>query len=149
MTCTMALHFQPTDKSLIVSGKTFVVKDIIKVHGGIWDAQKQNWLIPIEKDGPEFRANLLDALSVAMKAKKEAKAAERPYIRPPETVGIAQANERATIKRLVSQGSVWLCCENCTVISWQRQLVTCDSCARDEGPYKNTFRVRGMTYTGD
>jgi hypothetical protein len=138
----MTLNFQATDKNLIISGKTFMIKDVIKTHGGRWDNQKQNWAIPIEKDSPEFRSNLLESLSAAIQA-------ERSYIRVPQSIEIAKANERATIKRLVSQGSTWLCCEDCTVINWQRQLVTCDECARDEGPYKNTFRLRGMIYTGD
>ena len=136
----MALQFKTDDKSLMISGKTFDIKDIIKSHGGRWDSQKQ-WCVPIEKDSPEFRASLLHNLSVVK--------ARDAYSRSPEGIAAAKANERAIIKRLAERGSSWICCENCVVIDWVRQHTACDACAADCGPYKNSFRVRGMVYTGD
>jgi len=35
------------------------------------------------------------------------------------------------------------------VIDWARQHTSCDVHAVDYGHYKNTFSVRGRTYTGD
>jgi hypothetical protein len=144
----MALQFKTDDKSLMISGKTFDIKDIIKSHGGRWDSQKQ-WCVPIEKDSPEFRASLLHTLSAVVKARDAAAAAERAYSRSPEGIAAAKANERAIIKRLAEQGSSWICCENCVVVDWLRQHTTCDTCASDCGSYKNSFRVRDMVYTGD
>ena len=145
----MSLIFNVIDKNLIIKGKTFDIKDTIKGHGGRWDTLTQSWYVPIEKDSAEFRSSLLDLLSSAVKAEKDKKEAERAYSRSPEGIAAAKANERAIIKRLVSQGSSWICCENCIVIDWARQHTACDACAQNEGLYKNSFRVRGMIYTGD
>jgi hypothetical protein len=137
----MALEFKTYDKSLIISGKTFVIKDLIKTNGGKWDDQKKSWSVPIEKDSPDFRLLLLDELNAAIRKEKALKAAARS----PEGIAAAKANERAIIKRLASQGSYWICCENCTVVDWMRKHTTCDKCAQDG----NSFRVRGILYTGD
>jgi len=141
----MTLSFHAIDKSLIISGKTFAIKDAIKLSGGRWDSQKQSWSLPIEKDSPDLRSSLLDQLSVAINKEKALRACERAYNRSPEGIAAAKANERAIIKRLASQGSHWICCENCTVIDWARKHTTCDNCAQDG----NSFRVRGILYTGD
>jgi len=142
----MALHFKNNDKSLMITGKTFDIKDIIKAHGGRWDSQKLSWSVPIEKDSAEFRASLLHDLSAAVKARGAAAAAERAYSRSPEGIAAAKANERAIVKRLAEQGSSWICCENCTVLDWARQHTTCDACAAE---YGHSFCVRGIIYTGD
>jgi hypothetical protein len=139
-----ALSFTRNENAVIVVGKTFYIKEAIKSLGGRWDGHV--WTLPLERYSDATRDQLEAAVAAAMKAEKDKKKADVLFARSPEGIAIAQANEKAIIKRMISMGTgYWLCCENARVVNWQRQHTVCEACAQDG----NSFRVRGSIYTGD
>lgn len=139
-----SLSFTIVDAGVLVSGKTFNVKDRLKEIGR-WNPQASSWSIPAAKDTPELRDEL-EALATQKKAEETAaNKAARLYAASPEGKAAAAAEEKRRIKAAVAAGSTWICCEECEVVDWVRQHTNCRACAVDG----NTFRVRGNIYTGD
>ena len=140
------LLFTTTATQLIVTGKTFPIKDAIKALGGIWNSPR--WLIPLNADSPLTRARLVENCRLALIAEKEAeKAAEKArlaYIYSPAAVKAALEKKAAGDYSLH-----WICCEQCVVIDWSRQHTSCQACGHDNGMWKETFFVRGRLRTGD
>lgn len=140
-------------EQLVISGKTFDIKDIIKEIGGRWDAARRVWTLPYTE---EARAKLLAASAAAedrLKAEKKEKKRKAAYRLTPEGQAEARAEAREVVKRcLVEKAKTgqyfWICCEECEVIDWQRQHTSCRACAHWDGQSWNSFFVRGGLYTG-
>jgi len=140
-----SLSFTVVDTGVMISGKTFNVKDRLKELGGRWNPQVSQWSIPAAADSPALRDEL-EALASQKKAEEAAaNKAARLYAASPEGKAAAAAEEKQRIKAAVAAGSTWICCDKCTVIDWSRQHTSCQACAIDG----NTFRKRGNIYTGD
>ena len=149
------LSFKTIQTYLAIGGKTFHAKEVIKSLGGKWDPIMYAWLLPSAHDNEEFRKTLQHKASVAenaaklnmeMKHEAEAKAmAERQHLADAEKMVPPEAKARVIecleMKKKTGAYS-WICCEDCTVINWQRQTTCCTTCGY-------TFRARGMVYTGD
>lgn len=140
------LLFTTTAKNLVITGKTFPIKDALKALGGVW--QSPCWLLPLNADGPLVRANLVEQCRRALIAEKEAeKAAEKArfaYLASPEAV------KDALKKKAAGDYSYdWICCVNCVVLDWGRQHTHCGSCGADYGGHVESFFVRGRLRTGD
>ena len=144
-----SLSFTVVDTGVLISGKTFNVKDRLKELGGRWNPQASSWSIPVAADSPALREDLEAVATQVAKQKKAeetaANKAARLYAASPEGKAAAAAEEKQRIKAAVAAGSTWICCENCEVVDWVRQHTNCRACAVDG----NTFRVRGNIYTGD
>jgi len=139
------LFFTTTDKNLVITGKTFPIKEQLKALGGIW--QSPQWLLPLNADTPLMRADLVEKCRLAIKAEKEAtKAAEKArldYLASPEAV-------KDALKAKAATGAYhWICCDQCKVLDWGRQYTRCEPCGADYGTHKECFFVRGMLRTGD
>lgn len=140
------LLFTVTAKNLIVTGKTFPIKEQLKALGGIW--QSSRWVLPLNADAPLTRANLVEQCRLAIKAEKEtAAAAEKArlaYLFSPKAV-----KDALKAKEAGNHSLHWICCENCVVLDWSRQHTSCQTCGQDNGMWKDSFFVRGRLYTGD
>jgi hypothetical protein len=42
----MPIHFTEVGGKTLITGKTFLVKEQIKIYGGIWNPQQKAWLCP-------------------------------------------------------------------------------------------------------
>jgi len=129
---------------------TYALKEHIKAAGGKWQAATKTWAIPAKQDIEPFYATL-KAVSDGRRAQRKIDAdAEKERIRLANTPEAQKQRvlEALTIKAKTGQ-YYWICCEECVVIDWKRAHTTCDACAVDCGPWKNSFRVRGSIYTGD
>ena len=136
-----SLSFTVVDAGVLVSGKTFNVKDRLKQISR-WNGS--SWSIPAAADSPALREEL-ETLATQKKAEEAAaNKAARLYAASPEGKAAAAADEKRRIKAMAA-GSTWICCEECEVVDWIRQHTNCRACAVDG----NTFRVRGNIYTGD
>jgi len=143
------LYFNTNDTQLIVTGKTFPIKDHLKKHGARWDAGR--WVLPLNADSPLFRANLVEQCRLAVIAEKEAKELERAeqvkriaYLHSPEFV------KDALKAKAAGDGTYfWICCDQCRIVSHERQSVWCSACGADYGTHIESFFVRGRLRTGD
>lgn len=145
---------------LVISGKTFDIKDTIKEIGGRWDAARRVWTLPVAMDTEETRAKLgiattaaEDRLKAERKAEREEKKRKVAYRLTPEGQAEARAEARAVVKRCLDEKAktgkfYWICCEECEVIDWQRQHTSCRACAHWDGQSWSSFFVRGSLYTG-
>lgn len=126
----------------IVSGfDTFAVKETIKSLGGKWDPLAKTWSIVAED---------ISVLDAAAKELSETRVAAKKYAASPEgRAATYKAQFEAALALKATGAYHWICCDKCVVVDWGRQHTTCDACAVNCGPYKNSFRVRGMIYTGD
>jgi hypothetical protein len=152
------LEFKKTDTSLLVSGKTFYAREVIKALGGTWDGVERVWILPGHIDNEMLREDLvIKAANKEKEEKKRAKeeaAAHRAYAASPQGIAAAREAEKQRIAACIEQKNKtgayhWICCENCTVIDWGRQHTSCKACATWDGQSWNTFCVRGRRYTGD
>ena len=116
-----ALNFANSEKGVVVTGKTFVVKEILKAHGASWNPHDSAWV---------FRG----------KTDVEAVVAEI------ESAVVREANkvQRVSVAAARAAGARWICCDNCHVIDWARQTTDCSACYPD-----GHIRVRGCCYTGN
>ena len=143
------LYFNTNETHLIVTGKTFPIKDQLKQNGGRWDADR--WLLPLNADSPLFRANLVEQCRLALLAAKEVQKLEKAeqikriaYLHSPEFVKAAVASNAAG-----NPTYFWVCCEQCRIVSYERQSVWCNACGADYGTHIEAFFVRGRLRTGD
>jgi len=151
------LSFSQTENKLIVSGKTFYVRDIIRALGGKWNSANSAWCLPIFLDGEEFRQNLQNDADSAYKAikqkEREERKAQRAYEKSPEGKAAAAEAEKKRIQWCYEQKQKtgafnWICCADCRVVDWDRKHTVCMRCAEWDGQTWNSFRVRGGIYTG-
>lgn len=148
------INFSKNSTNLMISGKTFYAKEFIKALGGTWDPSTSSWLLPVHIDSEKLRKDVQDKAFTCEKIEKDKLKAERAYAMSPEGIAETKEQEKANflwaLEEKKKNGSFhWICCEKCVVINWQKQHTTCTACAQDCGLYKNSFRVRGMVYTGD
>jgi hypothetical protein len=149
------LTFSQTDKHLLVGGKTFYVKDIIRMVGGKWQPSSSSWAVPFYLDNEGFRETLQKDAETAYKAikkkEREERRAQRDYENSPEGMAAASSAEREKVRRCFEQKTVyyWICCADCNVIDWHKQHTSCMKCAEWDGYSWNSFRVRGSIFTGD
>ena len=140
------LLFTTTAKNLVVTGKTFPIKEQLKELGGAWKSPA--WHLPLNADSPLTRARLVENCRLAIKAEKEAEkeAAKKriAYLSSPEAV-----KDALKAKEAGNHSLHWICCEQCVVIDWERQHTSCQACGHDNGMWKETFFVRGRLRTGD
>ena len=136
------LYFNTNDTQLIVTGKTYPIKDHLKKHGARWDAGR--WVLPLNADSPLFRANLVENCRVALLNEKEAEKARLAYKYSPEFI-----KDALKAKAAGDFSYNWICCESCVVLDWDRQHTRCTGCGQDYGTHIESFFVRGRLRTGD
>ena len=140
------LLFTTNDKNLIVTGKTFPIKEQLKALGGVW--QSPRWLLPLNADSPLVRAGLVENCRRGIVAEKEAmKAAEKALLA--YKYSPAAVKDALKAKAAGDYSYDWICCESCVVLDWGRQHTSCKSCGADYGTHIESFFVRGRLRTGD
>jgi hypothetical protein len=140
------LLFTVTTKNLVVTGKTFPIKEQLKALGGIW--RSPAWHLPLNADSPLTRAMLVESCRLAIKAEKETAAAAQKerlaYLFSPKAV-----KEALKAKEAGDQRFYWICCDQCKVLDWERQYTSCLACGQDYWTHTESFFVRGRLRTGD
>jgi hypothetical protein len=140
------LLFTTTATQLIVTGKTFPIKEALKSIGGIWNSPR--WILPLNADSPLTRANLVESCRRGILAEKEAVAAAQKarlaYLASPEAV-----KDALKAKEAGDHSFYWICCDQCKVLDWERQYTSCQACGQDYGTHTESFFVRGRLRTGD
>jgi hypothetical protein len=151
-----ALNFVSSEKGIVVTGKTFDVKDILKAHGASWSPEAAAWVFRGKTDVEAVQAAVTAEIEAAAAAKKAARKVElakakavREWLKTPEGKAHAVAEAKARVVAARAAGAHWICCDKCEVIDWARQHTACMACAHWDGQSYNSFRVRGMCYTGD
>ena len=143
-----SLYFSSTDDGVMISGKTFIIKDRLKEIAH-WVPKVSLWKLPPWNDFPERREELEALATQKLAEEKAANKAARLYAKSPEGKAAAAAAEKELILKIVAEKKAgkyhWICCENCEVIDWDRHHASCSSCGHDG----NTFFVNGMLRTGD
>jgi hypothetical protein len=129
----MSLIFTITPVALIVTGKTFHVKEHLKKLGGKWT--NGSWSLPPNADTPINRAELEAAATEAITAEKLVNAAQRAFNKSP--AGIAAA---ATAELHYARRAGWTCCDEARVVDYKRGHCSC---------LTHGFHVKGRLYTGD
>jgi hypothetical protein len=129
----MSLAFTITPSALIVSGKTFHVKEHLKKLGGKWATNA--WSLPLNADTPVNRADLEAAATEAITAEKLVNAAARAYAKSPAGIAAATAAELQFARR-----AGWTCCDDARVVDYKRGHCSC---------LTHGLHVKGRLYTGD
>ena len=150
---TKMLKFQTTQDMLQVTG-SFDIKDHLKSLGAKWNPDARSWDLPIAMDTPDFREVLKESLRVMKKLIKDEKEKKRIYDSSPEGINEKKLRQRELMKKYLEEKKKtgayhWICCEECEIVDWNRQHTNCMKCAEWNGLTWNSFRIRGMIYTGD
>jgi len=118
------LSFIDSSGDLLVTGRTFDIKEQIKIFGGKWSPARRGWIFSSsEKCTDEMRAEL-----------EAAAAASRPIPAVPMTV------ERAIALKVETGAYYWVCCDQCRVVNWESRTSSCKV---------HAFRAGGKRFTGD
>ena len=139
-----SLYFTSTDDGVMVSGKTFIIKDRLK-EIAFWVPSLSLWKLPPWNDYPELRQELESLATQKADEEKATKKTARLYAASAEGKAASAVAEKLRVKAAVAAGSTWICCENCEVIDWTRKHTSCSACGYDG----NTFLVNGKLRTGD
>ena len=131
-----------TDKGVVVGGKTYDVKEVLRAAGARWDVGV--WVFRGADDVPHvantIRSAVEDCVAAAVEVKEVAKR-QKAWLKTEEGRAATAAAERARVAAtFASVGGHWLCCADCSVVDWARKHVSC----KEHG-----FFVRGRLYTGD
>jgi hypothetical protein len=152
------LTFRTTEHHLIVGGKTFYIKDAIKILGGTWSKKSSSWYLPIFLDNEHLREVMQSDAEIAYKAetkkKREEAKASRTYWASPEGQAQLAEEERARVRHALEQKKKtgaywWICCEECKVIHWEKKHTSCMKCAEWDGHAWNSYRINGAIFIGD
>ena len=157
----MTIHLTCEETGLLVSGKTFEVKETIKSLGGKWDAVRRIWTLPLELDTDEIRTRLgamLQSKEVRMvtaaKACTVTAAAERhtkAVKKKEKQRAKAEAEHRKLVEWCLADTSgkySWVCCEQCEIVDFKRGQTSCMAHAHWNGESWCSFRVFGSVYNG-
>ena len=150
----MAIYLTREQTQLVVSGKTFEVKETIKTLGGKWDPARRCWTLPLELDTEETRTRL-GALTKQVEEVAEAAAAER-RAKAPEMAKkrrtTAAAKNLDLVKWCLADKTgkySWVCCQQCEIVDLKKGHISCRAHAHWDGQSWCSFRVFGSVYTGN
>jgi hypothetical protein len=150
----MAIYLTREQTQLVVSGKTFEVKETIKTLGGKWDPARRCWTLPLELDTEETRTRL-GALTKQEEEVAEAAAAER-RAKAPEMAKkrrtTAAAKNLDLVKWCLADKTgkySWVCCQQCEIVDLKKGHISCRAHAHWDGQSWCSFRVFGSVYTGN
>lgn len=161
----MAIHLTREQTQLVVTGKTFEVKETIKELGGRWDAVRRIWTLPLDKDTDETRARLGALTKQQEEVAEAAVAAWREEVLRAEAETRAkrvkkEEKRRATaaaknlelVKWCLADTSgkySWVCCEQCEIVDFHKGHTSCRAHAHWDGQSWCSFRIFGSLYTGN
>ena len=150
----MAIHVRREENQIVLTGKTFDVKEKIKSLGGKWDPDRRVWTLPLAMDTDELRTQL-GALTQAEEARLVA------------TVEVVESRAvsggQARVKRSKAAKNLelvkwcladttgkysWVCCEQCEIVDLKKGHSSCRAHAHWDGQSWCCFRVFGSLYTG-
>jgi hypothetical protein len=139
------LTFARDDTNLFVTGKTFYVKEALKLVGGKW--KDPRWVLPLSVDTPEFRAGLIEKAVNEREAERVTKRAERAFAISPEGIAKAKAEWQAFViealkKKALTGEYHYLCCEKVSRPEFRGGLPR-TSCLI------HGFCINGSRYVGD
>jgi hypothetical protein len=122
MRTSSGLNFEEEDNCILVSGKTFPLKDTLKGLGGLWNPEKKAWALKKEVATEDVIMNLICDLAEAT-PKKPLVQTTRPS---------------------------WVCCSAAKIVDARKMVTVCHVHARDAGGGEvYTRRIGGSIYTGD
>jgi hypothetical protein len=161
----MAIYLTREETQLVISGKTFDVKDTIKSLGGKWDAARRIWTLPLELDTEETRARLGALTKQQEEVAEAAVAVWREAVLKAEKEGRAAAIKRAEKRRAAADAKnlelvkwcladtsgkySWVCCDKCEIIDLEKGHSSCRAHAHWDGQSWCSFRIFGSLYTGN
>jgi hypothetical protein len=151
----MAIHVKREETQIVLTGKTFDVKEKIKSLGGKWDPDRRVWTLPLAMDTDELRTQL-GALTHA----EEARVVATVEVVEPRAVSSGQARVKRskTAKNLelvkwcladTTGKYSWVCCEQCEIVDLKKGHSSCRAHAHWDGQSWCSFRVFGSLYTGN
>ena len=141
------LSFTVSDNQMMVSGKTFHAKEALKAACAKWSSEKSSWILPMAAFTQDLKESLTQmVMDVVASEKAAAKTAAKAVVAYEASPEGRKARLLAALAQKAKTGAFcWICCEQCTVMDWQRQHTSCQVHSHDG----NTVRVRGAIYTGD
>lgn len=120
-----SLSFTGSSDGVIVAGKTYAVKDVLKAVGGRWTPQVNGWVFA-ERSVEAVKEALADVVT------KKRSVARAQKVTPEE--------KRAKVIAARAAGThTWICCDQCDVLDWTRKTSDCPI---------HEFRLRGCRWTG-
>lgn len=168
----MPVYIKKEETQLVVSGKTFPVREKIRGLGGRWDPVRHVWTLPLELDDEQTRIHLgaltkaeeeraaaaaaaaaermadTRAAFEALQAERVAKWAKKEEKRRAK----AAVDNLEAVKRCLADTSgkySWVCCEQCEIVDFKKGHTSCMAHAHWDGQSWCSFRIFGALYTGN
>ena len=114
------------------------MRNELKSIGGLWDPATTSWVIPLAAYSTVLRDDLSELVRKAL-------AEQKAFAASPEGIAAAAAQEKQRVVDAFKDRLryYWICCEDCSVLSWSRHHVSCKT------HYPDSTGLRGRVYTGD
>jgi hypothetical protein len=133
------LNFSTNETQMIVAGHTYIIKEMLKLHGALWNHEMSAWTLSVALDTPGLRQDFEKAAAERWAANRAADALERKrlrdYEKSPEGIAEKKAHQLNYCRNMG-----WACCDNCYLMDIKRGHVGC---------HEHGFFVKGILYTGD
>ena len=153
----MAIHVRREENQIVLTGKTFDVKEKIKSLGGKWDPDRRVWTLPLAMDTDELRTQLgaltqgeeERIMAVTTLLERRARAAS---LKHSKAVAKAAAKNLELVKWCLADTTgkySWVCCEQCEIVDLKKGHSSCRAHAHWDGQSWCTFRINGALYTGN
>jgi hypothetical protein len=161
----MSVYVKREETQLIVTGKTFPVREKIRGLGGRWDPVRGLWTLPLELNEEEARTHLgavtkadeeraaqLAADARAAVEEIEAERRRKWAKKEEKRRAKAAADNFELVKKCLADTSgkySWVCCENCEIVDFRKGHTSCMAHAHWDGQSWCSFRIFGSLYTGN
>jgi hypothetical protein len=147
----MPIQVTREETQIVLTGKTFDVKEKIKSLGGKWNPERRVWTLPLAMDSDELRTQLgaLTQASVIEIAEAERRTASGGQARLKHSKAAAKNRELVEWCLADTSGKYsWVCCHQCEIVDLKKGHSSCRAHAHWDGQSWCSFRVFGSLYTG-
>jgi len=135
-----SLSYTVCPEGVIVAGKTYDVREILKAVGGRWKPEVNGWVFRGEDEMDAVRERIMEALAEAAAVAKKIRNAELAAIRAKRVWEASPEGRRKRVDEALAAGThTWICCKHCDVLDWTRKTSDCSV---------HGFRLRGCTWNG-
>lgn len=118
-----SLKAERTDEGIVITGRTFDSKDLLKGMGARWNPERKAWVLPVDTDLSDLR---LPPPEKKPRVKKEPVEQPKPW---------------------------WFCgCPGARIVSMKSQMHSCQACTTRMNPHdptRGTCFLRGSPYRQD
>jgi len=134
-----SLSYTVCPEGVLVGGKTYGVREVLKGLGAVWLSESKEWLVA-GAQVEAVRGWVEEVLAEEVVKAKKKRSEELAAVRAKKAWEASPEGRRARVDQALAAGThTWICCKHCDVLDWTRKTSDCSV---------HGFRLRGCTWNG-